>query len=142
MSDSFIDDLEQEDTRLHEHISKIRSSVQKLKPNEDPMVIINNDKALRILFSETILDIKRQYNDIKQIADELFSYTENTKILSEGKKPYLFSDCERSTDVFSKMNVLLDNTNKKAEEISYNIEDIEKSLVKIRRLYESIIVNV
>lgn len=142
MSESFIDNLEEDDVRLNDHIDEVRSLMTKynMMANEDPITVINNDKTLRILFSEIILTIKQQYNDMRQITDELFVYTENAKTLSEGKKPYLFSDCEKSTDIFKKMNSLLDNTNKKAEEITYNIEDIEKSLIKIRRLYESIIV--
>lgn len=150
MSSSFIDDLapvtnesisELEDVKLTKHIDDLRNLFMKykVKINDDPFEVINNDKSIRVALSEIIIDIKQQYLDIKHIADHLYIHSLNTKELSEGNKPYIYKDCTTSKEIFNKMSILFEENYRKTEDIGYNIEEIEHKLIKSRRLYESIL---
>ena len=150
---SFIDDIapvtteainELEDNKLTKHIDDLRNLFMKykVKINDDPFEVINNDKAIRIALSEIIIDIKQQYVDIKHIADHLYIHSINAKKLSEGDKPYIYQECNTSKEIFSKMSSIFEENTRKTEEIGYNIEEIEHKLIKARRLYESILTNV
>ena len=101
---SFIDDFstpnvenitELEDNNLTKHIDDLRDLFikYKVKVNTDPYEVINNDKAIRVIMSDIIIDIKQQYLDIKHIADHLYVHSLNTKQLSEGVKPYIYQEC-------------------------------------------------
>jgi len=114
----------------------------KVKINKDPYEVINNDKEIRVMLSDIIIDIKQQYIDIKHIAEYLYIHSLNAKQLSEGDKPYIYQECTKSSDIFNKMSTIFEEHNKNIEEIGYNIEEIEHKLIKMRRLYESILVNV
>lgn len=153
MASSFVDDLapvtteainELEDHKLTKHIDDLRDLFMKfkVKVNTDPYEVINNDKAIRVSLSEIIIDIKQQYLDIKHIADHLYVHSLNAKQLSEGNKPHVYQDCNTSREIFSKMSSIFEENTKKTEDIGYNIEEIEHKLVKMRRLYESILTNV
>lgn len=150
---SFIDDLspvtaehisELEDHKLTKHIDDLRDVFMKhkVKVNTDPYEVINNDKSIRVAMSDIIIDIKQQYLDIKHIADHLYIHSLNAKQLSEGNKPYIYQECKTSTEIFSKMSTVFEENTKKTEDIGYNIEEIEHKLIKMRRLYESILTNV
>lgn len=153
MATSFIDDLapvtaesinELEDQKLTKHIDDLRDLFMKykVKINTDPFEVINNDKAMRVCLSEIIIDIKQQYLDIKHIADHLYIHSLNANQLSEGTKPYIYQECNTSKEIFNKMALIFEENNKKTEDIGYNIEEIEHKLIKMRRLYESILTNV
>ncbi len=153
MSSSFVDDLlpvnaeninELEDHKLTKHIDDLRDLFMKfkVKVNTDPFEVINNDKAIRVSLSEIIIDIKQQYLDIKHIADHLYIHSLNAKQLSEGVKPYVYQDCNTSKEIFNKMSSTFEENTKKVEDIGYNIEEIEHKLIKMRRLYESILTNI
>lgn len=154
MASSFIDDItpvsnaesinDLEDHKLTKHIDDLRNLFMKykVKINSDPFEVINNDKAIRVSLSEIIIDIKQQYLDIKHIADYLYVHSLNAKQLSEGNKPYIYQECSTSTEIFNKMSNIFEEHNKKVEDIGYNIEEIEHKLIKMRRLYESILTNV
>lgn len=153
MATSFIDDLtpistetitELEDHKLTNHIDNLRDLFMKhkVKVNDDPFEVINNDKTIRVSLSEIIIDIKQQYLDIKHIADHLYIHSLNAKQLSEGNKPYIYQECSTSKEIFNKMATIFEENTKKTEDIGYNIEEIEHKLIKIRRLYESILTNV
>lgn len=153
MTSSFIDDLspipteainELEDSKLTKHIDDLRDLFikYKVKINDDPFEVINNDKTIRVVLSEIIIDIKQQYVDIKHIADHLYIHSLNAKQLSEGNKPYIYQECTTSKEIFNKMSNIFEENTKKAEDIGYNIEEIEHKLIKMRRLYESILTNV
>lgn len=133
-----------EDPRLTQHIDELRDLFLKYKVqlNTDPLEVINNDKNIRIMLSEIIIEIKQYYLDIKHITDHLYIHTINTKQLSEGIKPYIYQECKTSSEIFSKLSNILNENTKKVEEISYGIEEIEHRLVKMRRLYESILSNI
>lgn len=133
-----------EDPRLTKHIDELRELFHKyrVKLNNDPLEVINNDKNIRVILSEIIIEIKQYYLDIKHITDHLYIHTINTKQLSEGTKPYIYQECKSSSEIFNKMSNILDENAKKVEEISYGIEEIEHKLVKMRRLYESILGNI
>lgn len=148
---SFIDDIhtienvgDLEDHNLTKHIDDLRNLFKKynVSINNDPFEVINNDKTIRVLLSDIIIDIKQQYADIKFIADHLYIHSLNAKQLSEGKKPYIYQDCNTSTEIFGKMVSQFEENNKKTEDIGYNIEEIEHKLIRMRRLYESILTNV
>jgi hypothetical protein len=150
---SFIDDItttsaeainELEDHKLTKHIDDLRDLFMKfkVKVNTDPYEVINNDKSIRIALSEIIIDIKQQYLDIKHIADHLYVHSLNAKQLSEGSKPHIYQDCNTSKEIFNKMSIIFEENTRTAEEIGYNIEEIEHKLIKMRRLYESILTNV
>jgi hypothetical protein len=152
--DSFIDNFnsstniesitELEDENLTKHIDDLRDLFMKYKTkiNNDPFEVLENDKNIRIGFSNIIVDIKQQYLDIKHIADHLYIHSLNTKQLSEGEKPYIYKECNTSKEIFDKMSTLFNENYKTIENIGYNVEEIEHNLIKIRRLYESIITNV
>lgn len=153
MASSFIDDLtpitseaitELEDHKLTKHIDDLRDLFikYKVKINDDPFEVIGNDKVIRVALSEIIIDIKQQYLDIKHIADHLYIHSLNAKQLSEGSKPYIYQECHTSKEIFNKMSSIFEENTKKTEEVGYNIEEIEHKLVKVRRLYESILTNV
>lgn len=153
MTSTFIDDLapisteaiaELEDHKLTKHIDDLRDLFMKYKVrvNNDPFEVINNDKAIRVSLSEIIIDIKQQYLDIKHISDHLYIHSLNAKQLSEGNKPYIYQECNTSKEIFNKMSSIFEENTKKAEDIGYNIEEIEHKLIKMRRLYESILSNV
>jgi len=135
---------ELEDHKLTKHIDDLRDLFikYKVKINDNPFDIINNDKSIRISLSEIIISIKQQYLDIKHIADHLYIHSLNTKQLSEGNKPYIYNECTTSKEIFNKMSILLEENTKKTEDIGYNIEEIEHKLIKMRRLYESILTNI
>lgn len=149
---TFIDDLtsipepinDLEDQKLTKHIDDLRDLFikYKVKINSDPFEIINNDKTIRIILSDIIINIKQQYIDIKHIADHLYIHSLNAKQLSENTKPYIYMECKTSTEIFNKMSTLFDENHKVIEDIGYNIEEIENKLIKMRRLYESILTNV
>lgn len=150
---SFVDDLlpvsdeqitELEDHKLTKHIDDLRDLFMKykVKVNIDPYEVINNDKAIRVSMSDIIIDIKQQYLDIKHIADHLYIHSLNAKQLSEGNKPYIYQDCKTSKEIFNKMSSIFEENTKKTEDIGYNIEEIEHKLIKMRRLYESILSNI
>lgn len=151
---SFIDDFtppatsenitELEDKNLTKHIDDLRNLFlkHKIKINPDPFEVINNDKVMRVMLSEVIIDIKKQYIDIKHIADHLYIHSLNAKELSEGNKPYIYQECNTSKEIFNKMSGLFEENNKNIEEIGYNIEEIEHKMIRMRRLYESILTNI
>lgn len=147
---SFIDDLpaetipELEDHKLTKHIDDLRDLFikYKVKVNTDPFEVINNDKAIRVSLSDIIINIKQQYLDIKHISDHLYIHSLNAKQLSEGSKPYIYQECNTSKEIFSKMSLSFEENYKKTEDIGYNIEEIEHKLIKMRRLYESILSNI
>lgn len=135
---------ELEDHNLTKHIDELRDLFMKykVKVNIDPYEVINNDKTIRVALSDIIIDIKKQYIDIKHVADYLYVHSLNAKQLSEGTKPYIYQECKTSSEIFNKMSQVFEENTKQIEDIGYNIEEIEHKLIKIRRLYESILSNV
>ncbi len=137
-----INDLE--DHKLTKHIDDLRDLFMKykVKINTDPFEVIDNDKIIRTILSDIIINIKQQYIDIKHISDHLYIHSLNAKQLSEGVKPYIYQECKTSTEIFNKMSKLFDENNKSVDDIGYNIEEIEHKLIKMRRLYELILTNI
>lgn len=135
---------ELEDHNLTKHIDDLRDLFMKykVKVNMDPYEVINADKNIRVSLSDIIIDIKQQYLDIKHVADHLYIQSLNAKELSEGVKPYLYKECKTSSEIFNKMSGIFEENTKKTEDIGYNIEEIEHKLLKIRRLYETVLTNV
>lgn len=133
-----------EDPRLTKHIDELRDLFLKYRVslNTNPLEVINNDKNIRVMLSEIIIEIRQHYSDIRHISDLLSIHTINTKQLAEGNKPYSYQECKTASEIFNKMSNVLNENAKKAEEVSYGIEEIEHKLVKMRRLYESILGNI
>jgi hypothetical protein len=152
INSTFVDDLrivpenitDLEDPTLTKHMDNLRDIFlkYKVKVNPNPLDIVNNDKNIRVLLSEIIIELKEQYLDIRHIADHLYIHTINAKQLSEGTRPYIYQECKTSSEIFNKMSNIMSENNKKLEEISYNVEEIDHKIVKMRRLYESILSNV
>lgn len=141
----FVDDLEKlpelEDKELNKHIDDVRNLLNKFNThiNDNPIEVINNDKTIRVMLSETILHSREQYNDLKLISDQLHAMENDTKLLSENTKPYYYKEYDTSTEIFKKMSTVLSDMAKHSDDIVYNIEELENKLLRMRRLYESIL---
>jgi len=147
---SYIDNIptekltELEDEKLTTHIDEVRSLLKQydITTEEDPIMVINNDKKARIMFSELILEIRQQQNDLRTLSDNLYVMMNNAKELSKGTKPFKYKDTQYSTDIFSKMHLEIEEFNHKSEHIILMSEEVEKKLILIRRLYESLVKNI
>lgn len=139
-----IDNIDLENQVLQTHIDDVRNLLKKynLSPNDDPHEVINNNQVIKQTLSEVILDINHQSNDLRIISDNLFSFTNNVKSLSNGVKPYCYNNCNSSTDIFKKISNDFSEYNLQIEHVIFKIEEIEKNIGKIRRLYDNIIHNI
>lgn len=146
MSDnSYFDNLKEsselEDKLLNDHIEDARKLLQSynLKVNDNNDILIEKDKNIRILFSDILINLRNQINNINILNDVIYTNNLDIKKLSEGVKPYLYSDCKSSTDIFNKMLLFSNKNVSEIENIVININNIEKDICILRRNYEYII---
>jgi hypothetical protein len=134
----------EENIILHDHIDDARSLLKKFNTivNEDPIIVVDNDKKIRIMLSEIILTLNEQIKDLRLISEDLYVYTNSTKQLSDKIKPYCYRECSTSLEIFKKMSIMAENQSMSTEQVIINLEDIEKNINNLRRLYESIICNI
>jgi hypothetical protein len=104
-------------------------------------MVINNDRGIRIMMSEIILEIKQLQNDLRIVTDNIYIISTHSSQLSTGVKPHIYKDCINASDIFKKMSSEFEDLHMKSEQINLISENIEKQLTRLRRLYESVIKN-
>jgi hypothetical protein len=147
---SLIDDIpteplsDLEDKKLTQHIDEVRKLLNKYnkETNDDPLVVIENDKKIRILLSEAIIELKNNQNDLHILNDTFYTQFNNFSNLHKGIKPYAYQDCKTSSEIFDKLSKEFEYYNNKTEQLIFLSESVEKNITTMRRLYESIIRNV
>lgn len=147
---SLIDDLpkeqlfELEDKSLTNHIDNVRKMLQQNNTiiNDNPGEVIENDKKIRILLSEIIINLNNKQNNLNILADNLYINHLQCEELSSGIKPYIFQEYNTSTEIFKKYSNFFNEYNLKINELIFLANTIEKDVTIVRRLYETIIQNV
>jgi hypothetical protein len=147
--ETFVDNIsteqlaELEDVKLTTHVDKVRNLMKRYNTdiNDDPIMVINNDRGIRIMMSEIILEIKQLQNDLRIVTDNIYIISTHSSQLSTGVKPHIYKDCINASDIFKKMSSEFEDLHMKSEQINLISENIEKQLTRLRRLYESVIKN-
>jgi hypothetical protein len=146
---NFVDDIysnkkeELEDVNLTSHMDSVRELLKKYNTviDKSPEDILEFDKKIRIEFSDMIINIKEQLNDLIVISDNINIISNHTNELSNGIKPYYYSECSTSKEIFLKINTESCKLQKLLCEIISRSTEFDKKINIIRRMYESIYSN-
>ena len=146
MSDNiYLDNLKEvsefENQILDKHIDDARNLLKSYnsKINDNNENFLDKDKNIRVMFSDILITLRNQINNINILNDIITINNSDIKKLSEGIKPYKYTDCKTSTDIFDKMFSINTKNVNEINDISNNITYIEKNINILRRNYEDII---
>jgi hypothetical protein len=130
-----------DDIKLAEHIDEARILYDKTKKNNNTCDINESDKQIKIIFSELIINIRDIYQSSDILSNNLYIHYLDSKSLSDNKKPYAYSDCTNATEIFNKLSEKIEKNHLEVEQILAKLNIMETDLIKIRRIYNSIINN-
>ena len=132
-----------DDPKLIEHIDDARNLLKNhnLINNTDPFQVIKYNEQIKVMFSESVVNIREIIQKVNLLADYNYVFGLNTQTLSNGNKPYNYDKCNTTLDIFKKMSDESNNHGCDIGVIEAELKEIEKNMINIRRLYELILNN-
>lgn len=134
---------EKDDEKLRKHIDSCRTIFKSSGINVNEQELLISAKEVKIKFSSVIIEMKEQKEFISNLSNKFYNkHLECNGLSTTGEIPWIYSECKNSKEIFKKMAKENEDLHLELETKLLELENLEKTIVLLRRKFETILENI